>query len=260
MSPFIQKYILEIVPYKRACIEAFIMIRSIRFVLLMVIITSCATNNSAREKIEKAIEAHGGYTAFHEIENLRYLKRTYSLNKEGIVTDTLIQFLYHETVNHTQLRYQRSDTVFVAEDRGGVIALTINELPLNDSTTLKSHQKLIDAANYIFFQPFKLRDPNAVLNPLGRKQLNLSGVLKEVDAIAVAYPNSDDKWYFFFDPSTHRVLANAVDHNGKMSLITNDAMQRHQGLLVHKVRTSYLSNEDFELIRAQASYEYEMVQ
>jgi hypothetical protein len=225
----------------------------------MVIITSCATNNSASEKVEKAIEAHGGYTAFQEIENLRYLKRTYSLNKEGVVTDTLIQFLYHETVNHTQLRYQSSDTMFVTEDRGGVIAVTINELPLNDSTTLKSHQKLIDAANYIFFQPFKLRDHNAVLKPIGRKQLHLSKGLKEVEVIAVTYPNSDDKWYFFFDSKTHKVMANAVNHNGKMSLITNDAMQWHQGLLVHKTRTSYLSNENFELIRPQAFYEYEMV-
>lgn len=260
MGRFIQKYILEIVPYRIAFTVAFIMIHSIRFVLLMVFITSCATNTSVSDKVEKAIEAHGGYSAFQEIEHLRYLKRTYSLNKEGVVTDTLIQYLYHETVNHTQLRYQRSDTVLVAEDRGEMLALTVNELPLNDAITLKSQRKLIEAANYIFFQPFKLRDPNAVLNPLGRKQLNLSGVLKEVEVIAVNYSDSDDKWYFFFDPKTDQVVANAVDHNGKMSLITNDSMQWHQGLLVHKARTSYLSNEDFELIRPQASYEYEMIQ
>jgi hypothetical protein len=235
------------------------MIRSIRFGLLVAIIASCATHNSASEKVERAIEAHGGYTAFQEIENFRYLKRTYSINDEGIVTDTLAQFLYHESVNHTQLQYQRSDTLFVAEDREGIISLTINDLPIKDPNTLNSQRKLIEAANYIFFQPFKLRDPNAVLNPAGLKRLNLSGKLKEVEVIAVAYPDSDDKWYFFFDPKTHKVVANAVNHNGKMSLITNDAMQWYQGLLVHKTRTSYLSNADFELIRPQASYEYEMV-
>ena len=237
------------------------MIQSLRFLLLVILATSCVgTNDRLKDKIEKAIEAHGGYTRYQEIENLKYIKRTYSINDEGIVTDTLAQFLYHESVNHTQLQYQRSDTLFVAEDREGIISLTINDLPIKDPNTLNSQRKLIEAANYIFFQPFKLCDPNAILNPVGLKRLNLSGKLKEVEVIAVAYPDSDDKWYFFFDSKTQKVVANAVNHNGKMSLITNDAMQWHQGLLVHKTRTSYLSNADFELIRPQTSYEYEIVE
>lgn len=65
--------------------------------------------------------------------------------------------------------------------------------------------------------------------------------------------------YFFFDLNTLQVRANAVWHNEKMSLILNEEMQWHHGLLLHHKRTSYLSNQNFELIRPQVTYTYEML-
>jgi hypothetical protein len=55
------------------------------------------------------------------------------------------------------------------------------------------------------------------------------------------------------------VVANAVLHEGKMSLIVNDSLQWHKNMLVHHYRTSYLSNTNFELIRPQARYLYTML-
>jgi hypothetical protein len=116
---------------------------------------------------------------------------------------------------------------------------------------------MIEGANFVFFQPFKLKDKGTQIEYLGLRGTSFSE--KPLEQIRVTYPNSNDIWYFFFDQETKYVLANAVDHSGKISLILNDSLQWHKNLFVHSRRRSFLSNSNFELIRLQASYKYKML-
>jgi len=228
--------------------------------LLPLLITSCANNASkTNQSIEKSIAAHGGYQNFEQLENLSYRKSTYVLNEEGQPLDSLIQTFIHPSINQTQLAYLQHDISYLAEMKDESLTLFVDDQPSEEASLLSTHKNLIDAANFIFFQPFKLRDQKAVLSNEGIKQLEVSEGLMQLQVIGVSYPESTDRWYFFFDLNTDQVLANAVWHNEKMSLILNEEMQWHHGLLVHRKRTSYLSNQEFELIHPQASYTYKML-
>lgn len=234
--------------------------KSLIRLLLPLLFTSCANNEvKTNQSIENSIAAHGGYQNFEHLENLSYRKTTYVLNEEGQPIDSLIQTFIHPSINQTQLAYIQHDISYFAEMQNESLTLFVDDQPSEETSLLLTHKNLIDAANFIFFQPFKLRDQKAVFTDHGIKQLKISERLTPLRVIGVNYSESNDRWYFFFDPNTFQVRANAVWHIEKMSLILNEEMQWHHGLLVHHKRTSYLSNQDFELIRPQASYTYEML-
>jgi len=234
--------------------------KSLIRVLLLFLITSCANNRiEISNRIEKSITAHGGYQNFEQLENLSYRKSTYVLNEEGQPVDSLIQTFIHPSINQTQLAYLQHDISYLAEMKDESLLLFVDDQPSEEASLLSTHKNLIDAANFIFFQPFKLGNQKAVFSDHGIKQLTISRRTTPLQVIGVSYPESTDRWYFFFDLNTLQVRANAVWHNEKMSLILNEEMQWHHGLLLHHKRTSYLSNQNFELIRPQATYTYEML-
>ena len=59
---------------------------------------------------------------------------------------------------------------------------------------------MIEGANFVFFQPFKLKDKGTQIEYLGLRGTSFSE--KPLEQIRVTYPNSNDIWYFFFDHET----------------------------------------------------------
>lgn len=230
------------------------------FTASFMLILGCAPSHSVESDLVNAsIETHGGYEAYLNLKDFNYLKTTLTPRPEGTSQDTLLQAISLPRFDETYLRYQKDNLNYEIHQYGATTELLKEGITIKDSLLISEHRHIIDGANFVFFQPFKLKDRKAQFRYQGVIDLPFAEQTIRVHHLKVAFEGSSDTWHFFLDTEDHRVVANAVDHNGKMSLITNDAMQWHQGLLVHKARTSYLSNLDFELIRPQASYEYEMV-
>ena len=222
-----------------------------RIVLIVLLaIGGCSTQKSQGESlVEESILAHGGLKNYTHLQDFRYEKTSYTLDAEEIIKDTLVQ----------QFEIPRfGTTILITEDS---LRITLRNENIQTSKQLNSdpedYKSIIEGANFVFFQPFKLKDKEAQIEYLGLRSSGFSK--KPLDQIRVTYPSSNDIWYFFFDQETKYVLANAVDHNGKISLILNDSLQWHKNLFVHSRRRSFLSNSNFELIRLQASYKYKML-
>ena len=226
------------------------MIYRIVLIVLLASLGGCSTQKSQGESlVEESILAHGGLNNYTNLQDFRYEKTSYTLDAQKITNDTLVQ----------QFEIPRfGTTILITEDS---LRITLQNENIQTSKQLDSDQQkykgIIEGANFVFFQPFKLKDKEAQIEYLGLRSSGFSE--KPLEQIRVTYPNSNDIWYFFFDQETKYVLANAVDHNGKISLILNDSLQWHKNLFVHSRRRSFLSNSNFELIRLQASYKYKML-
>jgi hypothetical protein len=221
---------------------------------------SCSETLSVEEEVlQDALDTHGGLEAYHNFKDLSYLKTTYTTEANGSIRDTLEQRINHPRFNDTYLTYSKEGAVYEVSHLDNQLSLLQDSTPVNDSLIIEQHQSSVDGAKFVFFQPFKLKDEKAHLSYQGVRNLELSRGTFNVHHLEVTYKGSSDTWYFFIDTKSYQVVANAVKHNDKMSLITNDSMQWHQGLLVHHKRTSYLSNDAFESIHPQAFYDYEMI-
>ena len=226
------------------------MINRIVLIVLLASLGGCSTQKSQGESlVEESILAHGGLRNYTHLQDFRYEKTSYTLDAEEKINDTLVQLFEIPRLG---------TTILITKDS---LRITLENEVVQTSKPLVSDQQtykgIIEGANFVFFQPFKLKDQGAQIEYLGL--INPSFSEKTLEQIRVTYPNSNDTWYFFFEPETKYVLANAVDHNGKISLILNDSLQWHKNLFVHSRRRSFLSNSNFELIRLQASYKYKML-
>lgn len=226
------------------------MIYRIVLIVLLAGLGRCSTQKSQGESlVEESILAHGGLKNYTHLQDFRYEKTSYTLDAQEIINDTLVQ-QFEIPRFHT--------TTLITEDS---LRITLENENIQTSKPIDSDQQnyksIIEGANFVFFQPFKLKDQGAQIEYLGL--INPSFSKKPLEQLRVTYPNSNDIWYFFFDQETKYVLANAVNHNGKISLILNDSLQWHKNLFVHSRRRSFLSNSNFELIRLQASYKYKML-
>ncbi|MEK9559726.1 MAG: hypothetical protein VW010_03325 [Flavobacteriaceae bacterium] len=226
------------------------MIYRIVYIALLASLGGCSSPKSQGELVVlESILAHGGLNNYASLQDFRYEKTSYTLDAQEVINDTLVQ----------QFEIPRlGTTILITEDS---LRITLQNENIQTSKELNSSQQnyksIIEGANFVFFQPFKLKDKGAQIEYLGLKSPGFSE--EPLEQIRVTYPNSSDIWYFFFDHETKYVLANAVDHNRKVSLILNDSLQWHKNLLVHSRRRSFLSNSNFELIRLQASYKYKML-
>ena len=231
-----------------------------RLLLLVVIINSCTSGDQVvNDLLNNSISAHGGFGNYSNLKELNYRKTTYTVNTSNIITDTLVQNVRHPQFGITYLHYQSKGLDIEAYHDNNVFTLHRDGQLIEEGELIKQHRSMVDGVKFVFFQPFKLKDQGAQIRHQGVRELALPGGARKVHHLKVTYKGASDSWHFFLDTSNYQVVANAVKHDDKMSLITNDAMQWYKGLLVHQKRTSYLSNDDFILLRPQAFYDYEMI-
>ena len=82
----------------------------------------------------------------------------------------------------------------------------------------------------------------AIITYLGQRKIEEDQLVK---AIEVRYPksNSTDELIFYFDPKNKLNLVYSVKHNGRWSLILNDAFHLdHQPILVKERRSFFIDS------------------
>ena len=174
-----------------------------------------------------------------------------------IISNSVIENHTIDFINSTpQFSWKLRGDDFTAKQSKDSVTLQINGVHTRDIATIIKMEKSLKAATYVFWQPFKLIDPSAILESKGITTL-FNGW--QVHVLEVQYPNSDDRWYFYFDTKTFLLKATGVFFKKRYSLIVNDLQEKNTGLNLNAKRTSFFTNSAFVPRRINTQYQYEII-
>lgn len=202
--------------------------------------------------IERSIQAHGGWEAYEALDTL-VIKKTIRLfdASEILESETLEQQIFIFKPHYQTVIVRTADSTSYD---GTFLEKHIGDSILFDEEKRKQDVKRIKAAEFVFFQPFKLRDSIAEIEFIDIQKWDAM----DVSEVKVTYPNSTDIWWFYFD-DTYLCVANKVTHNDRISRIENLEFQEYKGLLLHKHRKSYFVDSLGTEKRLRAEYFYEII-
>jgi len=219
---------------------------------------NCSKKMDALLLIEKSIAAHGGLDAWNEVAKISYLKETILYYPNGDVERRSIKKISHSfEPSSTQMEWEKLGVSYKSITDKNKIQLFKGKVEVLDSLKLEQARQEANAALYVFWQPYKLLDLGAKHEYQGK--INLLDSLP-LHALKVTYPegNPNDIWHYFFDPKTFKLHATQVNHEGRISLIINQAVEMETGLSLNKIRKSYFLDSLGKINYLRASYDYDI--
>ena len=233
-----------------------------KLVLFFIIFLFCFCKKNtltAESLIKKSIQAHGGSDLVKQFKSIQYNKSTKLYSKNGELENHLIQKISHQWDPFlSSIEWKNSEGCFYAKKKDGKVSLKLNNKSIKDSLKLIQAESNLDAAFYVFWQPFQLLEPNAKKVLLGNKK-----ILDSIDVIEMQISYSDeigaDQWHYFFDPKNFKIRGVKVEHKGRISLIINDLYETKTGLSLNKSRKSYFLNSVGKIKYLRAAYKYEIL-
>ena len=228
------------------------------FILIYLTFFGCTSKEVTADNIvSKSIEAHGGMEAWTQLKHLEFDKETILFTQDGTIEKEVDQhqfFILKPSLEGALLskEAQKNDLYF----HGNAFSKVINDsvFMVTDSIELETAKNTFFAAHYVVCQPFKLMDEGVILNYVGIDKLEET----EVHIINVSYltdTENSDKWTYYFDAITYKLVANKVNHNGNISLIKNLEFDAKTGLIFNAHRKSYTVLEDgSSFLRAEYFY------
>jgi hypothetical protein len=227
-------------------------------ILFSLFICSCTnerqTKNFALELVENSIEAHGGMEKWQAIRELTYTKNTRLLLPNGELESEIGQI--HNYSLRPELtgtiEWSPTDSIDIRIDYNSISATRFINGSL-DSAAIGKVENEFMAAYFTLCQPFKLLDAGTELEYLGKDTLEDG---KEVEKVMVTYPNAEksDRWWYFFDPVSYRVVANMVDHGRGYSYIRNLEYDDSTGIVFNRARNSYTVDSARNILYLRATY------
>lgn len=197
---------------------------------------------NATDLIKASIQAHGGLENWQSLRNVSYQKRIVLYLPDGKVESDVIQNISYrfKPKFSGEMKWEKDSIPYRVVFDGSESQVFINGIPVQDSTSIAKYTTDLMASYYVFAQPFKLLEEDAVRTYEGRTTLE-GGEL--ADVVKITYPNSgdvpSDEWWYFFDVRNHRLLANMVHHQKKYSYIKNTLYQTEKSFLFNAQRKSY---------------------
>ncbi|MDC8003060.1 hypothetical protein POV27_03300 [Aureisphaera galaxeae] len=231
----------------------------ILFLLCLVLFYGCAkeVEPTPEALIDQSIQVHGGWEGYENLDAIEIRKLVKLFDENGYLESQDRQYQNFTKVPRYKTRIHGiwGGAVREISYDGSEVFTSINDSIVQDSITSQTALKTIQSAEFVFFQPFKLRDSNAQMEYVGKRVLFDTIPVSE---IKVNYSNSKDTWWFYFDEG-NRCVANKVLHNGRYSLIENLEFQEYKGLLLHKHRKSYFVDSLLNKQYLRAEYFYDVV-
>jgi hypothetical protein len=228
------------------------------FVLFCITNIGCASKQlTADEIVNKSIEAHGGIETWSKLKHLEFDKETIFYNQDGTIEKEVKQhqlFILKPSLEGALLSKgaKKNDLYYHGDSFSKIIKDSV--FMVTDSAELEIAKNTFFAAHYVICQPFKLKDEGVVLDYIGVDKLEDT----EVHTINVSYltdHENSDKWTYYFDTKTHKLVANKVNHNGNISLIKNLEFDKGTKLIFNAHRKSYTILDDGRVV-LRAEYFY----
>ena len=233
-----------------------------KLVLFLIIFLFCFCKKNpltAESLIDKSIQAHGGLNLVKQFKSIQYNKSTKLYSKNGELENHLIQKINHQWDPFlTSIEWKNSEGYLNAKKKDGKVSLKLNNIFVKDSLKIIRAESNMDAAFYVFWQPFQLLEPAANKVLLGSQK-----IMDSIDVIEMQVSYSDeigaDQWHYFFDPKNFKVRGVKVKHKGRISLIINEVYETKTGLSLNKSRKSYFLDSRGKVKYLKAAYEYEIL-
>lgn len=222
-------------------------------VAVVILITECQPSTDLSSIIRKSKEIHGG-NRYLEVKSIEYQKEIWALAPANDTISHHVEWHYVDFENnHASMTWNKDSIRWVAKRIHDKIEVTQNGTPIENSETLGQLRRQVDGAQFVFWQPFKFINDTSKKEYVGKKTL-FNGW--KVYQVVCQYPESPDRWYFFFDQETFQLRATGVWHNQRYSLITNDRQETETGLLLHHERNSYFTDSLFQPKQKSTTYRY----
>lgn len=225
--------------------------RTVFFVsLITVALISCQKPPTGKEIVTQSIEAHG-FTK--HLDSLSYNKTTQLFYPDGSLEKSIVQ-AHH--ISWKPFTYSIEQGNKITHYKNGRYFLSVDGVEEDSILGSKKAEEAVKTAYFVFWQPAKLEDSKAIITYLGQRKIEED---LRVEAVEVRYPksNSTDEWIFYFDPKSKLNLGYSVKHNGRWSLILNDAFYLdHQPILVKERRSFFIDSlKKTAILRAAYTYQ-----
>jgi len=225
--------------------------------LLTALIFSCSQSSEkqGQELLQKSIEAHQLPKKWDDISNIKFKKWTRLLDENGVVESESEQWVEFRLKPYfeAKLTWTKDSVLHVVNFNGSKTSYQMGANPIQNEGFLKTKRAEIEAAYFVFAQPWNLLDEKANLTYQGQKILENG---KLIESIRVDYGPDSDVWWFYFDPFSYRLIANELHAKDHKSRIENTSYDESSGVLLAKERKSYRIDDSGEKVFLRAEYLY----
>lgn len=226
--------------------------RSYYYLLFATCLISCAesgADSKAMQIVEAAIEAHGGWMHWKNLETLSFSKETVLYLSDGSVER-------HNQERHTlhQRDTLHGQIVSTDPDQAYEIRFADHKGEKHSPDTIVDGTNAFLSSHFVVNQPYKLKDPGLDLSYLGIDTLSEG---KVVDVVKAYYgTEEEDVWWFYFDVDTHVLLATLIYHAPTYAFVVNEKIEEFDGMLWNTKRTTYRTDSlrNVQFVRATFVY------
>jgi len=223
---------------------------------------SCDINIDPVSVIQDSLEAHGGIKKWENIKEISYLKTTVLYDSLGNIEKKVVQ-THRNTFSprfEAQINWTEDTISKQVVLRNDNTEVYFNDLLQDDSKLQEKYYKAIIAANYVFWQPYKLLDKDVTLSYVGEEVIDVN----KVKVVKASYFNDDgspaNTWWYYFDQKTNKLVGNMVHHGSTFSYIKNTKYEYKTGLSLNAERKSYMTDSLKNIKFLRAHYKYEILE
>lgn len=229
------------------------------FIYLIHMGCSSGRDKEAISLIEKSIEAHGGLKTWNDLQFFSMEKESWLYAEDGQIESYSSQQVEFRLKPYfeAKMSWEKDSIMHKVIFDGFKTQYFMGENSIQNEGFLISKKRDIDAAYYVMTKPFDLLDDGKHLSYLGLAQLPNGA---KVETVQVVDGDPDDPktdiWWYFFDPSTFRIVAYKAKTSGHFSLVYNLEWDNSKGIFFPAKRESYRVDSLGNHMYLRAEYAY----
>ena len=217
-----------------------------------------STTDKVTQIVDRSIRKHGGWDMWQRVEKVAYKKRIILYDSLANVESDLVQHHFYDLSQERagSISWIYKEDITEINFEGYIASKKLNVTNIETDEARVSAINIVNSSFFVLFQPFKLLDPETRLDYLGIDTLKNGKVVNVVSPGYGEPEEGNDKWLFYFDLVTDELVANSVNHLGRLSFIENLSFDSTSKLVLHKHRKSYIvdSQNNVKYLRAEYFY------
>lgn len=237
---------------------------SLILILLIGALQGCnSPEDQARTLIQQAIKAHGGQERWEELMEFQFDKKSTLFLEDGTVESSqeqLIQFKL-QPYFEAKMSWEKDSIHHRISFDGLKTRYSMGANEIQNEGFLAAKKKEIDAAFYVMDKPFALLQGNKYLRYQGLVTLPDQ---RELECIEVVDGDPEDptidRWWYYFHPESHELVAYKVKTKDHYSLIYTLEMDRSLKVAFPMKRESFRIDSTGNILYLRATYEFKNYQ
>jgi hypothetical protein len=227
--------------------------------IAILVFTNCNKEQLSAELIIKnSIKKHGGTKAWSSLKKLSFDKNVTLFLKDGTIESSIKkhqEFTFYPNLKGkiTWSANNKKNSIFY---KNAAVLKFVNDSLITNPKDLQIAKNNFNAALYVISQPFNFLNENTILSSLGVVHLEN----RKVYEVKVAYSNDtreSDKWFYYFDLKTFKMVANKVILKDHTSLVENITFDTSTDFIFNQSRKSYRLNDTGDKTYLRATYLYD---